>query len=205
MTKSENLDTPFSYFYDLRQVSAQAVNLLSVTVKMHRLSATKCMQHTAFRSSALRPLRSEVESARARPRRSRPSVTWNAPAPNGSGAGAIPPNMPSWSRVRHKISVWSRFLFKGFFEYLICALPCLARKNQILPSFKSNLFGFAGEFWAVEFYFTKPWIFAATPTQTTKNASKAGSKIKFHQLVSRQMQAKFYSQLLSFSAKFWKF
>lgn len=63
-TKPENLDTPFSYFYDLRQILAQAVNLLSVTAKMRRLSATKCMQHTAFRSSALRPLRSEVESAR---------------------------------------------------------------------------------------------------------------------------------------------
>lgn len=112
---------------------------------MRRLSATKCMQRTAFRSSALRPLRSEVESARARPRRSRPSVTRNALAPNGSGAGAIPPNMPSWSRVRHKISVWSRFLFKGFFEYLICALPCLARKikfyrvlNQIFLDLRAS-------------------------------------------------------------------
>lgn len=40
-TKPENLDTPFSYFYDLRQILAQAVNLLSVTAKMRRLSATK--------------------------------------------------------------------------------------------------------------------------------------------------------------------
>ncbi|EEF13106.1 hypothetical protein CAMRE0001_3042 [Campylobacter rectus RM3267] len=42
-TKPENLDTPFSYFYDLRQILAQAVNLLSVTAKMRRLFTTKCM------------------------------------------------------------------------------------------------------------------------------------------------------------------